>query len=113
MNTLFRIISAVFSGEEFQSNHDKVVIEEIFEKLKEIPYQLSIEQKKAVINALTNDVSYIQGPPGTGKSFTISTLSLVASSLGQRVLEVGAFYWTASAPVIVNPGREEQGLVSV
>lgn len=86
MNTLFRIISAVFSGEEFQSNHDKVVIEEIFEKLKEIPYQLSIEQKKAVFNALTNDVSYIQGPPGTGKSFTISTLSLVASSLGQRVL---------------------------
>ena len=27
--------------------------------------------------------------------------------------EVGAFYWTALAPVIVNPGREEQGSVSV
>ena len=26
--------------------------------------------------------------------------------------EVGAFYWTALAPDIVNPGREEQGLVS-
>jgi hypothetical protein len=86
MNTLFRIISAVFSGVEFQSNHKKVAVEDIFEQLKEIPYQLSIEQKKAVINALSNDVSYIQGPPGTGKSFTISTLSLVASSLGQRVL---------------------------
>ncbi len=27
--------------------------------------------------------------------------------------EVGAFYWTVPAPDIVNPGREEQGLVSV
>jgi hypothetical protein len=27
--------------------------------------------------------------------------------------EVGAFYWTAPAPDIVNSGREEQGLVSV
>jgi hypothetical protein len=26
---------------------------------------------------------------------------------------VGAFYWTASAPEIVNSGREEQCLVSV
>ena len=26
--------------------------------------------------------------------------------------EVGAFYWTALAPDIVNPGREEQGSVS-
>ena len=29
-----------------------------------------------------------------------------------NILEVGAFYWTALAPDIVNPGREEQGLVS-
>jgi len=29
------------------------------------------------------------------------------------VSEVGAFYWTVSAPDIVNSGREEQGLVSV
>ena len=27
--------------------------------------------------------------------------------------EVGAFYWTVPAPDIVNPGREEQGSVSV
>jgi len=27
--------------------------------------------------------------------------------------EVGAFYWTVSAPDIVNSGREEQDLVSV
>jgi hypothetical protein len=27
--------------------------------------------------------------------------------------EVGAFYWTVSAPDIVNSGREEQGSVSV
>jgi hypothetical protein len=28
-------------------------------------------------------------------------------------IEVGAFYWTAVAPDIVNPGREEQGSASV
>lgn len=28
-------------------------------------------------------------------------------------LEVDAFYWTALAPDIVNPGREEQGSASV
>lgn len=28
-------------------------------------------------------------------------------------LEVGAFYWTDWAPDIVNPRREEQGLVSL
>ena len=27
--------------------------------------------------------------------------------------EVGAFYWTVLAPDIVNPGREEQGSISV
>ena len=86
MNTLFRIINSVFSGQEFESRHEKVQVDEIYEQLKEIPYQLSLEQKRAVVNALTNDVSYIQGPPGTGKSFTISALSLVASSLGQKVL---------------------------
>ena len=29
------------------------------------------------------------------------------------LVEVGAFYWTVLAPDIVNPGREEQGSVSV
>ncbi|MEY4807797.1 MAG: hypothetical protein RLZZ206_2186 [Cyanobacteriota bacterium] len=29
------------------------------------------------------------------------------------VCEVGAFYWTALAPEIVNSGREEQGSASV
>jgi hypothetical protein len=86
MNTLFRIINAVFTGDEFNSVHEKIGFDQIYEQLERIPYQLSIEQKKAVLNALMNDVSYIQGPPGTGKSFTISALSLVASSLGQKVL---------------------------
>jgi hypothetical protein len=31
----------------------------------------------------------------------------------RRSTEVGAFYWTDMAPDIVNPGREEQGSVSV
>ena len=30
-----------------------------------------------------------------------------------RLAEVGAFYWTDLAPDIVNPGREEQGSVSL
>ena len=36
-------------------------------------------------------------------------------TLGWRfgVPEVGAFYWTALGPEIINSGREEQGLVSV
>ena len=32
---------------------------------------------------------------------------------GPRHFEVGAFYWTAQAPEIVNSGREEQGSVSL
>jgi endonuclease YncB( thermonuclease family) len=36
--------------------------------------------------------------------------ALVASG---AAFEVGAFYWTVPAPDIVNPGREEQGSVSV
>ena len=31
----------------------------------------------------------------------------------ERCTEVGAFYWTALAPDIVNSGREEQGSISV
>jgi len=31
----------------------------------------------------------------------------------ERWIEVGAFYWTALAPDIVNPGRVEQGSTSV
>jgi len=33
--------------------------------------------------------------------------------VGFGLAEVGAFYWTVLAPDIVNPGREEQGSVSV
>lgn len=40
-----------------------------------------------------------------------ATLEALAQLFG--IPEVGAFYWTALAPDIVNPGREEQGSVSV
>tara|TARA_B100000214_G_scaffold206914_1_gene150064 strand:+ start:1056 stop:3575 length:2520 start_codon:yes stop_codon:yes gene_type:complete len=86
LSTLFRLISSVFSGEEFVNAHESESIEDIYAGLEEIPYQLSNEQKQAVINAFQNDISYIQGPPGTGKSFTITTLSLLANSLGKKVL---------------------------
>jgi len=36
-----------------------------------------------------------------------------AAQVQQQPLEVGAFYSTATAPDIVDPGREEQGSVSV
>jgi hypothetical protein len=40
-------------------------------------------------------------------------LELSSQVLEERVTsEVGAFYWTALAPEIVNSGREEQGSVS-
>ena len=86
MSTLFRLIASVFSGEEFINAHENEKLEDIYSGLEEIPYQLSNEQKQAVINAFQNDISYIQGPPGTGKSFTITTLSLLANRLGKKVL---------------------------
>jgi hypothetical protein len=39
--------------------------------------------------------------------------SHISRQLGQLQREVVAFYWTVLAPDIVNPGREEQGSVSV
>ena len=50
MSTLFRLISSVFSGEEFVNAHESESIEDIYAGLEEIPYQLSNEQKQAVIN---------------------------------------------------------------
>ncbi len=45
-----------------------------------------------------------------------SAVAALSSVLASRVIvvvaEVGAFYWTALAPEIVNSGREEQGSVS-
>ena len=35
MNTLFRIINSVFSGQEFESRHEKVQVDEIYQQLKE------------------------------------------------------------------------------
>ena len=44
----------------------------------------------------------------------LSASELQISGLCDAALcEVGAFYWTDMAPDIVNPGREEQGSVSV
>ena len=60
---------------------------------------------------------YLVGDAKTG----ISSLSLMrklgvnyrTAWLLHSSFEVGAFYWTDMAPDIVNPGREEQGSVSV
>jgi hypothetical protein len=40
-------------------------------------------------------------------------LLVLSDDVGSTSSEVGAFYWTDMAPDIVNPGREEQGSVSV
>jgi hypothetical protein len=46
--------------------------------------------------------------------FTHSNFALVfARDCFAPHFDVGAFYWTALAPEIVNSGREEQGSVSV
>jgi hypothetical protein len=46
------------------------------------PFSCNASQKKAVENALTNQVSIIQGPPGTGKTQTI--LNIIANLLIKR-----------------------------
>ena len=52
------------------------------------PFGCNASQKKAVENALTNQVSIIQGPPGTGKTQTI--LNIIANLLikGKTILVV-------------------------
>lgn len=52
------------------------------------PFGCNASQKKAVENALTNQVSIIQGPPGTGKTQTI--LNIIANLLikGKTILMV-------------------------
>jgi len=86
MTTLDRLLSAVFSGQKFESSHTPVDEERIFECLGRLPYSVSKSQRSAIYRALRNDVSYIQGPPGTGKSFTISALAIAASELGLKVV---------------------------
>jgi len=86
MTTLDRLLSAVFSGQKFESSHAPVDEERIFECLGRLPYSVSKSQRSAIYRALRNDVSYIQGPPGTGKSFTISALAIAASELGLKVV---------------------------
>lgn len=46
------------------------------------PFGCNASQKKAVENALTNQVSVIQGPPGTGKTQTI--LNIIANLLLEK-----------------------------
>lgn len=46
------------------------------------PFGCNASQKKAVENALTNQVSIIQGPPGTGKTQTI--LNIIANLLLEK-----------------------------
>lgn len=43
----------------------------------------------------------------------VATPSILKLKIFELKNEVGAFYWTVLAPDIVNPGREEQGLISV
>ena len=46
MNTLFRLINTVFSGEEFENQHPKVDLNSIYNCFSNIPYQLSVEQNR-------------------------------------------------------------------
>lgn len=53
-----------------------------------LPITLSDSQKNSIINAFTEEISYVQGPPGTGKSHTISAMAFVAMYTGKRILIV-------------------------
>jgi hypothetical protein len=54
----------------------------------------------------------VEGVFGSSKQKDLLMLIMARLALGAAT-EVGAFYWTVPAPNIVNPGREEQGSVSV
>ena len=41
MNTLFRLINTVFSGEEFENQHPKVDLDSIYNCFSNIPYPVS------------------------------------------------------------------------
>lgn len=56
--------------------------------LDQLPITLSEPQIKGIINAFTQDISYIQGPPGTGKSHTINAILSAAFLMGKKVLFV-------------------------
>ncbi len=54
--------------------------------------------------------------PAADQAAITNVAALMPSSAGGGLIqttEVGAFYWTAWAPEIVNCGREEQDSVSV
>lgn len=52
------------------------------------PFDLSITQKKIVLNARKNNLTVVSGPPGTGKSYTIAAIILDHLLGGKRVLFV-------------------------
>lgn len=54
------------------------------------PFGFNASQKKAVENALTNQLSIIEGPPGTGKTQTILNIIANAVMRGQSVAVVSS-----------------------
>ncbi len=62
-------------------------IDKVLKKVeKKLGFELSIEQREAVIQAITNNCSVITGLPGTGKSSACKALVQTAKALGLRVM---------------------------
>lgn len=70
------LLAKFISGKMLSVNDDRAII---------FPFSTNLSQKKAVCNAIINDLSIIQGPPGTGKTQTI--LNIIANYVerGQNI----------------------------
>jgi hypothetical protein len=84
--TISQLLSGVLYGSAFEP---RTYLESHLQSaLDHLPFSLSEPQIKGIINAFTQDISYIQGPPGTGKSHTITAILCASVLMGKSVLFV-------------------------
>mgnify|MGYP000012607961 CR=1 FL=1 len=77
------VLAAFLSGEyrkEYEEKNSSIVY----------PFGFNLSQKKAVDNALCNQISIIEGPPGTGKTQTILNIIANAVMRGESVAVVSS-----------------------
>ena len=65
------VLAYYLNPDNSKVEHDKPVITEDKSVIPIFPFGCNGSQYKAVVNALSNNVSVIEGPPGTGKTQTI------------------------------------------
>jgi len=84
--TIAQLLSGVLYGSAFEPRTH--LEPHLQSALDHLPFSLSEPQIRGIINAFTQDISYIQGPPGTGKSHTISAILCASVLMGKSVLFV-------------------------